>query len=186
MVKKMIENNENSVCSIKIKIGEVEIEVKGNEKFVKENFEKLYSRLIVEEKIHYTKKDASELKEKIEKLLGFSLEDLQYVYNFSEDDIDINYLELEGKGKQLKASLILLLPLKTIYKKTPIQLKELSKKIRDWVDVSRLKRDLSNQKYKRYIKIWKEGEYLFVDILPQGIDEAKKLLEEQIEKIKFK
>ncbi len=182
MVRKMTENNENSICSIKIKIGEIEIEVKGNEKFVKENFEKLYSRLIIEEKVHYTEKTVQKPKKNMEKLLGFPAEDLQYVYNFKEDDVDINYLELEGRGKQLKASLILLLPLKTIYKKTPIKLKELSKKIKKWVDVSHLKRDLS--KYKKYIKIWKEGKYLFVDILPPGIDEAKKLLKEQIEKVK--
>ena len=146
----------------------------------------MYSRLIIEEEVHYTEKTVQKPKKNIEKLLGFPLEDLQYIYNFSEDDVSINYLELEGKEKQLKTSLILLLPLKIIYKRTPIKLTELSEKIKDWVDVSNLKRDLSNKKYKKYIKILKKGKYLFADILLPGIDEAKKLLKEQIEKVKSK
>ncbi|RLI82988.1 hypothetical protein DRP07_04210 [Archaeoglobales archaeon] len=182
----MTGNGEILGSSIRIKIDEVEIEVKGSEKFVKENFEKLFYRLVNEEKISYTKKSTLTPKKDIEKLLGFSLEDLKNIYDFGNDDIDINYLELKGRGKQLKASLILLLPLKVVYRKTPIKLTELSKKIENWVDVSHLRRDLSNPKYRKYIKIQKKGRYLFVDILPPGIDKAKELLKEQIRKVKSK
>jgi len=180
----MIENKETPIkYSIKIKVGEIEISVEGSEKFVKDNFEELYTNLIDREGVHI-RKHISDIEKDIENSLGFSLQDLRYIYNFSENDVDINYLELEGRGKQLKASLILLFPLKVFYKKTPIRLDKLSEKLEDIVDVSNLKRDLSNQKYKKYIKIWKDDKHFFVDILPRGIDEAKKLLKEQIEKAK--